>query len=104
MPRTGTVNGENEKKDPKVLPLVKENKEKETANLHRMLGEVMKYISDENIVEIDIEYLLNQTEGLREWWNEFREQDRKRLEEEIKKSLQHLSLEELEKIQEQIKK
>ncbi len=80
----------------------KAEKEDEIKRLHRMLGAVMRYISDEEIVEIDIEYLLENTAGLREWWNEFREKDRKRVEEEIKKSLSSLSLEELEKIREQI--
>lgn len=76
--------------------------EDDVSRLNRMLGAVMKYISDDEIVEIDIEYLLKNTEGLRNWWDEYREKDRKRVEEEIKKSLSSLSLEELEKIRVQI--
>lgn len=81
-----------------------ESKEDKIERLNQMLGSVMKYISDENIVEIDIEYLLNSTEGLRNWWYEYREKNRKRVEEEIKKSLNELTLEELEKIREQIQR
>lgn len=86
----------------KNVPLLKEGTEDEVSRLNRMLAAVMKYISDDEIVEIDIEYLLNRTEGLRTWWEEFREKDRKRVEEEIKKSLSGLPLEELERIHEQI--
>jgi Asp-tRNA(Asn)/Glu-tRNA(Gln) amidotransferase C subunit len=90
-----------EVKDINVLSEIDVN-EDEVSRLNRMLGAVMKYISDDEIVEIDIEYLLENTEGLRKWWNEYREKDRKKVEEEIKKSLSSLSLEELEKIREQI--
>jgi hypothetical protein len=79
------------------------NKESETAKLNRLLGAVMRYLSDDEQEEIDIEYLLENTEGLRDWWSEYRELDRKRVEEEIKNSLTNLSLEELENIREQIR-
>ncbi|MFE0506887.1 hypothetical protein ACWF7H_23790 [Peribacillus butanolivorans] len=99
-PRNVPVNKENEENENKVSPLVKEN---EIVQLNRLLGAVMKYLSDDEQEEIDIEYLLENTEGLRDWWNKYRELDRKRIEEEIKKSLGDLSLEELETIREQIR-
>ncbi|MEM5593414.1 hypothetical protein AAHH67_19385 [Niallia circulans] len=77
--------------------------EGEEDKLNRMLAAVMEYISDDEVEEIDIEYILDQTEGLRDWWNQYREKNRKRMEKEIKESLGELSLEELEKIREQIK-
>ncbi|MGE7902894.1 hypothetical protein ACQKNS_00610 [Peribacillus sp. NPDC094092] len=80
------------------------DKESEVTKLNRLLGAVMRYLSDDEQEEIDIEYLLENTEGLREWWSEYRELDRKRVEEEIKNSLTDLSLEELESIREQIRK
>ncbi|SEM13030.1 hypothetical protein SAMN05192533_101132 [Mesobacillus persicus] len=75
----------------------------EIASLNRMLGAVLTYLSDDEVEEIDIEFLLENTEGLREWWDKFRESNRKSIEEEIKQSLGELSLEELEQIREQIK-
>ncbi|MGE7765788.1 hypothetical protein [Peribacillus sp. NPDC096540] len=99
-PRNVPANNDNEEKENKVSPLVKEN---EIAQLNRLLGAVMKYLSDDEQEEIDIEYLLENTEGLRDWWNTYRELDRKRVEEEIKKSLVNLSLDELETIREQIR-
>lgn len=75
----------------------------EVENLNRMLATVLNYLSDDEVEEIDIEYLLDNTEGLREWWDKYRERNRKNIEEEIKKSLNALSLEELERIREQIK-
>lgn len=77
--------------------------EGEEDKLNRMLASVLEYISDDEVEEIDIEYILDQTEGLRDWWNQYREKNRKRMEKEIKESLGELSLEELEKIREQIK-
>lgn len=35
-----------------------------------MLAAVLNYLSDEEVEEIDLEYLLNNTEGLREWWEQ----------------------------------
>lgn len=76
----------------------------EVANLNRMLAAVLNYLSDEEVEVIDIEYLLENTEGLRVWWDQYRERNRKKIEEEIKKSLSDLTLEELENIREQIRK
>lgn len=84
------------------LPNNQNNKD-EIGNLSRMLAAVLEYLSDEEVDEIDVEYILEKTEGLRDWWNEYRESNRKRIEEEIKKSLGDLSLEELKMIREQIK-
>ncbi|WP_335714746.1 hypothetical protein [Neobacillus drentensis] len=81
----------------------KDEHEDEVANLNRMLAATLNYLSDDEVEEIDIEYLLDHTEGLREWWNRYRESNRKEIEEEIKKSLGELSLKELEMIREQIK-
>lgn len=102
--KTDVERNEPMEQNTKILPLLKKEKEDEIAQLNRMLGVVMKYISNDEIEEIDIEYLLDQTDGLREWWDHYRELDRKKVVEEIKKSLGGLSLEELTKIQEQIQK
>lgn len=72
-------------------------------DLTRMLADVLNYLSDEEIEEIDIEYLLNHTEGLRAWWEEYCENNRKQIEKEIKQSLNQLSLKQLEHIQKMIK-
>ena len=77
--------------------------EDEISKLTRMLGAVLSYLLDEELEEIDMEFLLNDTEGLRNWWEEYRESNRKQLEEEIKESLGELSLKELERIREKIK-
>lgn len=74
----------------------------EADKLSNMLASVLHYISDDEVEEIDIDYILNKTEGLRDWWNSYKEKNRKHLEEEIKNSLEGLSLEDLEKIREQI--
>jgi hypothetical protein len=100
MPRKDVVISEEvEKKEPTNM----KKEEGEEDKLNRMLAAVMEYISDDEVEEIDIEYILDQTEGLRDWWNQYREKNRKRMEKEIKESLGELSLEELEKIREQIK-
>ncbi|MDQ0268190.1 hypothetical protein [Cytobacillus purgationiresistens] len=78
-------------------------KDKEIAELNHMLAAVLTYLSDEEVEEIDIEYLLTHTEGLREWWDQYRETNKKQIEEEIKQSLGGLSLKELESIRETIK-
>ncbi|MCR8847476.1 hypothetical protein NQ095_03585 [Rossellomorea sp. SC111] len=78
-------------------------KNEEIEKLEQMLAAVLHYLSDDEIEEIDIEYLLSNTDNLRDWWGSFREKNKKRLEDEIKESLNRLSLEELEKIREQIK-
>ncbi|MFI8574369.1 hypothetical protein [Rossellomorea aquimaris] len=79
-----------------------QEKEK-TEKLERMLAAVLNYLSDDEIEEIDLEYLLTNTEDLRQWWNQYREKNKKQIEDEIKKSLSKLTLEELESIREQIK-
>lgn len=88
---------------PKKNEEKKDSPSDEMSNLNRMLAAVLHYLSDDDIEEIDIEYLLDHTDGLREWWQKYREQNRKQIEEEIKQSLQGLSLDELESIREQIK-
>ncbi|ASS97091.1 hypothetical protein [Peribacillus simplex] len=98
-PRNIPAKDDLEVKDTSASP----DKESEIAKLNRLLGAVMRYLSDDEQEEIDIEYLLENTEGLRDWWSEYRELDRKRVEEEIKNSLTDLSLEELENIREQIR-
>ncbi|MED1201656.1 hypothetical protein [Heyndrickxia acidicola] len=80
----------------------KENKNS-IGDLNRMLASVLDYISDDDVEEIDMEYLLDHTEGLREWWEEYRESNRKLIEKEIKESLSELPLKDLEKIRNQIK-
>ncbi|MBP3952251.1 hypothetical protein [Bacillus suaedae] len=77
--------------------------ETEIENLNRLLAAVLTYLSDDEVEEIDIEYLLTNTEGLRDWWENYRESNRKLIEDEIKKSLGDLSLKELERIHEKIK-
>ncbi|MFS0763954.1 hypothetical protein [Peribacillus phoenicis] len=98
-PRNVPAKDDLEVKDTPASP----DKESETDKLNRLLGAVMRYLSDDEQEEIDIEYLLENTAGLRDWWSEYRELDRKRVEEEIKNSLTDLSLEELENIREQIR-
>lgn len=99
MPRkeASADSGEENKKDSEVPS------EDEISKLNRMLASVLNYLSDDEVEEIDIEYLLANTEGLRDWWDQYRESNKKQIEEEIKKSLGSLSLEELESIREQIK-
>lgn len=71
--------------------------------LEQMLAAVLNYLSDDEIEEIDLEYLLTNTKDLRQWWDQYREKNKKQVEDEIKKSLSRLTLEELESIREQIK-
>lgn len=80
------------------------NNEDEIDNLNRMLAAVLKYLSDDEVEELDFEYLLNTTEGLKEWWENYRESNRKLIEDEIKLSLADLSLKELEIIREKVRK
>ncbi|MFC7784075.1 hypothetical protein ACFQWC_06190 [Rossellomorea sp. GCM10028870] len=78
--------------------------EKENVDrLERMLAAVLNYLSDDEIEEIDIEYLLTNTEDLRDWWEHYKEKNKKQIEDEIKKSLNKLTLEELENIRMQIR-
>jgi hypothetical protein len=103
LPRKASPINESSDSGTDVLLLNKEKNENEIGNLTRLLGTVLNYLSDDALEEIDIEYLMDDTEGLREWWDRYRESNRKQLEEEIKKSLGELSLEEHESIREQIK-
>jgi len=75
----------------------------EIERLNDMLAAVLNYISDDEIEVIDIEYLLNNTDGLREWWDQYRERNRKNIEEEIVQSLSGLSIEALEELREKIR-
>ena len=108
MPRkAATVTEENEQETNELEEQeeVKEDNriEEEIDHLNTMLGAVLHYLSDDEVEEIDIEYLLENTEGLREWWDQYRERNRKQIEEEIRISLSDLPLEELESIRDQIK-
>jgi hypothetical protein len=91
----------NEKADKEINDLLP-NKNDEKSNLIRLLVAVLSYLSDDEVEEIDIDYLFDNTEGLREWWDQYRESNRKKIEEEIKKSLGELSLKDLESIHEKI--
>lgn len=102
MPRKPAAAAEETEKEVPEKPEVNENKD-EVENLNRMLAAVLNYLSDDEIEEIDIEYLLDNTDGLSDWWDQYRERNRKHIEKEIKQSLGNLSLEHLEKIREQIK-
>lgn len=90
-------------KEKKGSTLDKKGDESEVARLNRLLGGVMRYLSDDNQEEIDIDYLLENTDGLSEWWDQYRELDRKRIEDQIKSSLGELPVEDLELILEQIR-
>ena len=98
------ASNESPKEDPQDLSKAKIYKDDEVDHLNRMLAAVLNYLLDEEVEEIDIEYLLNNTEGLREWWEQYREKNRKQIEDEIKISLEKLPLEELESIREKSKK
>ncbi|PLT33138.1 hypothetical protein [Bacillus sp. V5-8f] len=103
MPRKpAAINNDPEKETNKPSPSNDTNKD-EISNLNRMLAAVLNYLSDDEVEEIDFDYIVDKTEGLRDWWDRYRESNRKNIEEEIRKSLGELSLEELEKIREQIK-
>jgi hypothetical protein len=103
MPRKAIPINELTDKDKNNQSQNKEMDKDQIDNLNRMLAAVLKYISDDEVEEIDMEYLLDHTEGLREWWEQYRESNRKLIEEEIKKSLGDLPLKELESIRDQIK-
>lgn len=103
MPRKTAANNGESVSDIQEVQSVPDNKRDEIENLNRLLGAVLNYLSDDEVEVIDIEYLLNNTEGLQEWWDQYRERNRKHIEEEIKKSLGDLSIEELESLREKIK-
>lgn len=100
MPRK-TANPE-EKEQLDIVPQNEKTKE-EIEKLNHMLAAVLNYISDDEVEVIDIEYLLNNTEGLRDWWDQYRERNRKKIEDEILKALGDLSIEELEDLRGKIK-
>jgi len=102
MPRKSTQANEESENDEK-MDEVPNNPQSEIDNLSRMLAAVLDYLADEENEEIDIEYLFDKTEGLREWRKQYQEKNRKLIEDEIKKSLGSLSFDELQKIREQIK-
>lgn len=103
MPRKSAQTEEESEKEKIVhLPNNQPNKEEEESLAH-MLAAVLEYISDEEVEEIDFEYILDHTEGLRNWWERYQENNRKKIEDEIRNSLSELSFEELQKIREQIK-
>ncbi|MBB6447111.1 hypothetical protein [Bacillus benzoevorans] len=77
--------------------------EEQVEKLTRFLAAVLEYLSDDEVEVIDIEYLLTNTEGLREWWEDYQENNRNKIEQEIRDSLGELSLEELQSIHEKIK-
>ncbi|WHY89222.1 hypothetical protein QNK12_16050 [Neobacillus cucumis] len=99
MPRKAAQNAET----PEEETIVTFPTQDEAGKLSRMLAAVMEYLTDDDLEEMDIEYLLDSTEGLRDWWDQYRESNKKVIEDEIKKSLSELSLKDLEKIREQIK-
>lgn len=102
LPRKSAANPEeNDMKE--TEPIQDNNKIDEIENLNRLLAAVLDYLSDDEVEVIDIEYLLENTEGLRDWWNQYRERNRKKIEEEITKALGDLSIEELENLREKIK-
>ncbi|MGJ7922116.1 hypothetical protein [Neobacillus sp. LXY-4] len=103
MPRKATpINEGIDEATDELFPEADKNHD-ETANLSRMLAAVLTYLSDDEIEEIDIGSLLENTEGLQEWWNQYRENNKEKIVEEIKNSLEGLTLKELERIREQIK-
>ncbi|ALC90569.1 hypothetical protein AM500_12815 [Bacillus sp. FJAT-18017] len=103
MPKKSDKNTNSPENTVVSLPGNKQNNG-EVAELTRMLAAVMEYISDDTLEVIDIEYLLDETEGLKDWWEHYQENNRKSIEEEIRNSLSDLSLDDLQKIREQIKK
>ncbi len=103
MPRKAAENPELQEADDLEKETQHDKERNETDRLNHMLAAVLNYISDDEVEVIDIEYLLNNTEGLREWWDQYRERNRKEIEEEISHALGGLSIEELEELREKIK-
>lgn len=108
MPRKFTQNSEELDAEKMVLASnaqqnSNQQSKDEVDKLTRMLASVLEYLSDEDTDEIDIGYIFDNTEGLKEWWNQYKEKNRKVIEEEIKQSLGELSLEDLNKILKQLK-
>lgn len=103
MPQKSPENNEEFDQEELVKALNNKSTKDEVSNLSRMLAAVLDYLSDDENEEIDIEYIFDKTEGLRDWWVQYQENNRKLIEEEIKESLSDLSFEELQRIREQIK-
>ncbi|MDQ0216389.1 hypothetical protein J2S13_002847 [Oikeobacillus pervagus] len=103
MPRKPAQTNEVVDKELEDSQINTENNIDEISNLNRMLAAVLNYLTDEDVEEIDTEHLFTNTEGLREWWTQYQESNRKQIEKEIKQSLGQLSLKELKTIREQIK-
>lgn len=103
MPRKPAAISEEQANEMKETDPVVNNKKDEIENLNRLLAAVLDYLSDDEVEVIDIEYLLENTEGLREWWNQYRERNRKKIEKEITQALGDLSIEELENLREKIR-
>ncbi|GAM13143.1 hypothetical protein [Mesobacillus selenatarsenatis] len=103
MPRKPAAISEEQANEMEETDPVVNNKKDEIENLNRLLAAVLDYLSDDEVEVIDIEYLLENTEGLREWWNQYRERNRKKIEEEITQALGDLSIEELENLREKIR-
>jgi hypothetical protein len=103
LPRKPAAISEEQANGLEEIEPVLNNKEDEVENLNRLLAAVLEYLSDDEVEVIDIEYLLENTEGLRDWWNQYRERNRKKIEEEITKALGDLSIEELENLREKIR-
>ncbi|MBT2691670.1 hypothetical protein [Bacillus sp. ISL-55] len=103
MPRKPAAISEEHANEMEETDPVVNNKKDEIENLNRLLAAVLDYLSDDEVEVIDIEYLLENTEGLREWWNQYREKNRKKIEEEITQALGDLSIEELENLREKIR-
>ncbi|OCA81648.1 hypothetical protein A8F94_22560 [Bacillus sp. FJAT-27225] len=103
MPKKSDQKTESVDKDKIVQLPEKGNKNDQGEELSRMLAAVLEYLSDETVEVIDINYLFDNTEGLEAWWNDYQENNRKKIEAEIRESLSKLSLEDLQKIRGQIK-
>jgi hypothetical protein len=108
LPRKSAANNEETEKESAEETDAKSNEDLTNAkaeidHLNTLLAAVLNYLSDDEVEVIDIDYLLTNTEGLQEWWDQYKERNRKKIEEEIKKSLGSLSIEELESIREKIK-
>lgn len=102
MPRKSAQN--NEESENELVPFPNtEQKQGEVEDLTRMLAAVLEYLSDDSNEEIDVGYLFDSTEGLREWWTQYQENNRKKIEDEITASLGELTLDDLNKIRDQVK-
>ncbi|BDH61667.1 hypothetical protein MTP04_17970 [Lysinibacillus sp. PLM2] len=103
MPRKSSSSIEESEVESNTQLSDNQQEKEEIENLTNMLASVLDYLSDETNEEIDIAYIFDNIEGLRQWWTQYQENNRKKIEEEIRESLSDLSLEELNKIRQQIK-